>query len=79
MLRSLKDLTGYKVGATDGDFGSVQDFYFDDQRWAIRYLIVDTTRPGLERLARALEASTRFRLLLICVDGRRLYELYRDP
>lgn len=42
MLRSVKTLEGYKVSATDGDIGSVRDFYFDDEYWTIRYLVVDT-------------------------------------
>lgn len=48
MLRSLKDQRGYVLHAADGDLGEVRDFYFDDDRWTIRYLIADTTRwrPG---------------------------------
>src|SRR5665213_242757 len=42
MLRSVKDLTGYAISATDGVIGDVDDFYFDDEDWAIRYLIVVT-------------------------------------
>jgi hypothetical protein len=42
MLRSIKDLEGYAVGATDGEIGRVQDFYFDDLAWVARYLVVDT-------------------------------------
>jgi hypothetical protein len=42
MLRNLKDLQGYSLRATDGDIGTVKDFYFDDARWTVRYLIVDT-------------------------------------
>jgi hypothetical protein len=42
MLRSIKQLYGNKLGATDGEIGHVKDFYFDDQNWAIRYLVVDT-------------------------------------
>ena len=42
MLRSIKQLYGDKLGATDGDIGHVKDFYFDDQNWAIRYLVADT-------------------------------------
>jgi hypothetical protein len=41
MLRSLKDLENYEIGATDGSIGHVKDFYFDDHRWVIRYLVVD--------------------------------------
>src|ERR1700722_15084776 len=42
MLRSIKQLYGDKLGASDGEIGHVKDFYFDDQNWAIRYLVVDT-------------------------------------
>jgi hypothetical protein len=42
MLQSLKQLYGDKLGASDGEIGHVKDFYFDDQRWAIRYIVVDT-------------------------------------
>ena len=42
MLRSMKDLEGYKIQATDGTVGHVKDFYFDDEAWVVRYLIVDT-------------------------------------
>lgn len=41
MLRSMNDLENYTIGATDGDIGQVKDFYFDDQAWVIRYLVVD--------------------------------------
>ena len=30
MLRSIKQLYGDKLGASDGEFGHVNDFYFDD-------------------------------------------------
>jgi len=43
MLRSVKSLEGFAIGATDGPFGKVRDFYFDDQSWVIRYLVVDTS------------------------------------
>jgi hypothetical protein len=42
MLRNLKELESFQVKATDGDIGSVEDFLLDDERWAIRYLVVDT-------------------------------------
>jgi len=42
MIRSLKQLYGNQLGATDGQLGSVKDFYFDDRRWAVRYLVADT-------------------------------------
>jgi sporulation protein YlmC with PRC-barrel domain len=42
MLRSIKKLYGDKLGASDGDIGQVKDFYFDDQSWAVRYVVADT-------------------------------------
>jgi sporulation protein YlmC with PRC-barrel domain len=42
MLRSLKALFGYRILATDGEIGHVHDFYFDDEHWKVRYLVVDT-------------------------------------
>jgi hypothetical protein len=42
MLRSVQQLYGAKLGATDGELGHVKDFYFDDQNWVVRYLVADT-------------------------------------
>jgi sporulation protein YlmC with PRC-barrel domain len=42
MLRSVKDLHGYTIQATDGDMGEVYEFYFDDETWTVRYLVVET-------------------------------------
>jgi len=42
VLRSLKDLDHYAVSATDGDIGHVADFLLDDERWTVRYLVVET-------------------------------------
>ena len=38
----IKDLKGYAIVATDGEIGKVDDFYFDDKSWTIRYLVADT-------------------------------------
>lgn len=42
MLENIKSLYGYKLAALDGDIGHVQDFYFEDKAWVVRYLVVDT-------------------------------------
>jgi hypothetical protein len=42
MLLQLKDLNGYNVAASDAPAGEVKDTYFDDARWVVRYIIVDT-------------------------------------
>jgi sporulation protein YlmC with PRC-barrel domain len=41
MLVKAKTLTGYKLDSLDGEIGNVKEFYFDDQHWAIRYLVAD--------------------------------------
>jgi uncharacterized protein YrrD len=42
MLRRMRDMEGYSISATDGVIGLVEDYYFDDESWAIRYLVVKT-------------------------------------
>ena len=42
MLRSIKQLYSEKLGSSDGEIGHVKDFYFDDQKWAVRYVVADT-------------------------------------
>jgi len=58
MLRSVNDLKGCTIVATDGDVGEVVEFYFDDERWTVRYLIADTV-VGLqvERFSSRLSLS----------------------
>lgn len=41
-LHSVKGLDNFTVTASDGDVGTIDDVYFDDEKWAIRYLVVDT-------------------------------------
>jgi hypothetical protein len=47
-LRSAREVEGYHVAATDGEIGHVEDFFIDDQDWAIRLLGIDTRNwlPG---------------------------------
>ena len=42
MLDKAGTLKGYKLHGLDGEIGEVKEFYFDDQHWAIRYLVADT-------------------------------------
>ena len=42
MERNINGVTGYSLQATDGEIGKVVDFYFDDETWTIRYLVVKT-------------------------------------
>ena len=42
MFRHLKKIYGIKLHASDGDIGKISDFYFDDESFAIRYVVADT-------------------------------------
>jgi len=42
MLRAAKEFKIFKLRARDGDIGKAREFYFDDEHWAIRYLVAET-------------------------------------
>jgi len=42
VLDQAKTIKGYKLNSLDGEIGKIKEFYFDDQYWAIRYLVADT-------------------------------------
>jgi len=42
MLSKAKTLEGYKLDSLDGEIGKINEFYFDDRHWTIRYLVADT-------------------------------------
>ena len=52
MLKDINNIYGTQVAATDGNIGHVRDFYFDDQNWIVRYMVVDTGNwlPGRQVL-----------------------------
>lgn len=35
-------MRGFTLVATDGELGAVRDFYFDDEKWTIRYVVAET-------------------------------------
>jgi hypothetical protein len=41
MLNKAKTLYGYKLNCLDGEIGQIDEFYFDDQFWTIRYLVAN--------------------------------------
>ncbi len=47
-LRSSREVFEYRLQATDGEIGHLEDFLLDDQHWQIRYLVADTRNwwPG---------------------------------
>lgn len=42
MMRRVSDLMKLELRARDGALGQVRDLHFDDERWVIRYLVVET-------------------------------------
>lgn len=52
MLNPAKTTKGCKLEGTDGEIGAVKEFYFDDEFWAVRYLVADTGNwlPGRQVL-----------------------------
>lgn len=42
VLQQVNNLYGFTVRGTDGDIGRVRGIFFDDQDWAVRFVMVDT-------------------------------------
>ncbi len=42
MLRNASAINGYAIAASDGRVGTVSDILFEDVRWLVRWLVVDT-------------------------------------
>jgi len=51
-LRSVREVIGYHILASDGEIGHVRDFIVEDRTWAVSYMVVDTGDwlPGKEVL-----------------------------
>ena len=41
MLQSVKKLKGYSIQATDGEIGRIDELFFEEDTWIVRYLVVD--------------------------------------
>ncbi len=59
-LRSIKEVTGYHIQASDDEIGHVEDFIVDDEAWSLRYIVVDTRNwlPGRKVLVSPQWAET---------------------
>ena len=42
-LRSANEVRGYHIQGSDDAIGHVEDLIVDDETWAVRYLVVDTS------------------------------------
>lgn len=85
-MSTIRELRGDKVAARDGVVGSVNDVYFDDRSWSVRYFVVRTpercmlippavVEPGLSgprkiRLALTRAQLARVRVAKAAVPGR---------
>jgi PRC-barrel domain len=43
MLHLAHKVAGVTVSGTDGDIGTLEDFYFEEPGWTVRYLVVDAS------------------------------------
>ncbi|QKY68475.1 PRC-barrel domain-containing protein [Lentibacillus sp. CBA3610] len=44
MLFFASDLNEYNIDASDGQMGKIQDLYFDDDKWVVRYAVLDVRK-----------------------------------
>jgi sporulation protein YlmC with PRC-barrel domain len=42
LQKAMQEIRGDAIVGNDGEVGTVNDLYFDEERWAVRYLVVDT-------------------------------------
>ena len=42
MLRRVSEIKSYKLRSFDGELGHISDLLFDEQSWAVRWVLVDT-------------------------------------
>jgi hypothetical protein len=61
MLYRANGFIGHNVLTQDGALCSIQDFYFDDQTWTLRYFVLDSERwSSKQRALISLEAISGF-------------------
>lgn len=42
MFQSLKKIIGFTIKTRDGEIGHIDDVFFDDEHWIIRYIVIKT-------------------------------------
>jgi hypothetical protein len=50
LLRDIKNIEGFAIGAADGVLGHVRNWYFDDESWVLRYFVIETGTWHANRL-----------------------------
>jgi sporulation protein YlmC with PRC-barrel domain len=79
MLHRSRELIGDRIMATDGEIGQVDNLFFDDERWGLRYFVVNTgswlrgrrvlISPESVDASRSTEKSLRVNLSRKQVEG----------
>ncbi|MEJ0092652.1 MAG: PRC-barrel domain-containing protein [Methylocella sp.] len=74
-LRSIEEVTGYRLTAIDGEIGHIENFVVDHENWDVRYLGVDTKNwlPGQHVLmspyaVKEIDWADRHALLNITIE-----------
>ena len=72
MLTRFQTLQGYSLTSLDGEIGTLREFYFDDQTWNVRYLVVATggwlsNRPVLIIPEVLREPDRRIETIPVCL------------
>src|SRR4029077_21225522 len=81
------DVHGTAIEATDGSIGSVDDFLFSDDRWTVRWAVIDTGNwlPGRrvllppDRLTLPADRSGNISVALTRKQVEDSPEIHRDP
>lgn len=61
-LRATREVMGYRVRASDGEVGVVEDFVVNDADWAVHYIVVETRAwPSPQRIEPTHHARGRAR------------------
>jgi hypothetical protein len=55
-LRSMRELVGYNVYASDSELGSIEDFICDDRLWSVHHVIVSLSGAPARMIALAPES-----------------------
>jgi sporulation protein YlmC with PRC-barrel domain len=74
-LRSAQEVAGYSIRAIDESVGRLRDLLFDDETWAVRYLVVGTKRWFFGRRVLVRQGSVeRVDWAAKCVDVSQMRE-----
>ena len=57
MLRGAAEMFGWSIEAEGGEVGHLSDVYFDDRRWVVRYLVMNTHHWPIEGAVLLLPGS----------------------